>query len=518
MKNDKLNEAFDNIDGKYVSMTQKAPGRSRALRLAFIAAALALLVAAISVITVMSRRNDIQNTGEDKDSASAPSDEQFAENVTGESTGKVAENVTEESTDNVAEIIPAADTTERVHEVFSGGPGDYSGAKFISLADTSKNSGTVYGSSQYEAMQDYRENAKKLSGFFDALTGKMLDGENSGVVSPVNVYMALSLLAECTGGESRKQILDVIGASSIEELREQSKLLWLFNSRDNECGRSLLGNSVWLSSDLPVKENCVDILKNYHFASSFTGDFSDEKYKNALRQWLSDQTNGLLDDSINDLEIPDETVASLASTLYYKAKWFRGYYQAENGVFKGAGGESECVFNKKTVSNAYIYEGSGFTAFRDGLSDGNVIWFFLPDDGKTVSDVIKTDLVSYVNGSRDGKRYDVTVRMPDFDVNFNSSIKETMKDLGITYCIEPGKADFSSLSDDDLYVSSAVHAARFKADKEGVEGAAYTVIMVEATGEPVDLPDYDLTLDRPFAFMVENNGVPLFTGCVCGLD
>ena len=192
--------------------------------------------------------------------------------------------------------------------------------------------------------------------------------------------------------------------------------------------------------------------------------------------------------------------------------------KAENGVFKGAGGESECVFNKKTVSNAYIYEGSGFTAFRDGLSDGNVIWFFLPDDGKTVSDVIKTDLVSYVNGSCDGKRYDVTVRMPDFDVNFNSSIKETMKDLGITYCMEPGKADFSSLSDDDLYVSSAVHAARFKADKEGVEGAAYTVIMAEATGEPVDLPDYDLTLDRPFAFMVENNGVPLFTGCVCGLD
>ena len=477
MKNDKLNKAFDEVDDGYAYKTEKAPKTSRAFRPAFIAAALALLIAAISVVSVMSMR-------------SAPSQPDDTDTV------KVSDTKKNEP-----------DTTV---EPFAGQTGNYSGAKFISLADTSKNSGTVYGASQYEAMQDYRENAKKLSGFFDALTGKLLDGESSGVVSPVNVYMALSLLAECTNGESRKQILDVIGASSIEELREQSKLLWLFNSRDNECGRSLLGNSVWLSSDLPVKENCVDILKNDHFASTFTGDFRDENYKNALRQWLSDQTNGLLDDSIKELEIPDATVAALASTLYYKAKWFRGYYQTENGVFKGAGGDTECVFNKKTVSNTYIYKGSGFTAFRDGLSDGNTIWFFLPDDGRTVSDVIKTDLFSYANG----KCYDVTVRMPDFDVNFNSSIKETMKDLGITDCMTPGKADFSSLSDDDLYVSSATHAARFKADKEGVEGAAYTVIMDEATGMPEDLPDYDFTLDRPFVFMVENAGVPLFIGCV----
>ena len=127
-----------------------------------------------------------------------------------------------------------------------------------------------------------------------------------------------------------------------------------------------------------------------------------------------------------------------------------------------------------------------------------------------MSDVIKTDLFSYVNG----KRYDVTVRMPDFDVDFNSSIMDTMKDLGITDCMTPGKADFSSLSDDDLFLSSATHAARFKADKEGVEGAAYTVMMDEATGMPEDLPDYDFTLDRPFVFMVENAGVPLFIGCV----
>ena len=421
--------------------------------------------------------------------------------------------------DGKAPEPPAGETAEQTEkttvEVFESKPGNYAAAKFVSLADTSATAVTVYGSSYNNNRQEYIKAANTLNGFFDKLTSNLIDGSKSGVVSPVNIYMALSLLAECTEGSSRRQILDVLGVSDMQELREQAKLIWLFNSKDDKYGRSLLANSVWLSSGLPVKELCVNYLKNDHYASTFNGDFTDNNYVTALKQWLSDQTNGLLDNSINELEIPADTVAVLASTLYYKAKWQNLYRETESGTFKGKNGNTDCTFNKKENKDSYIYRGDCFTAYAERLSDGNTVWFFLPDDGKSTSDVIKSGVTAFISSGITGSNCDVTVRMPDFDVDYNESILEKLIELGISDCANVDKADFSALTDDEtVYLGKAVHAARFKADGEGVEGAAFTAMVLERNGEPVNKPKYDFTLDRPFVFAVVNRGVPLFVGCV----
>ena len=418
-------------------------------------------------------------------------------------TGEV--NETEEITKKEPEVT---------YEKFEGETGNYSGAKFASIANMSVEIKDVYGDDLYQKYDEYNEQSKSLAAFYDKLYQKLLDGDKSGAVSPVNIYMALSLLAECTDGNSRKEILDVLGVSGIEQLRQQSKLIWLYNNQDDEEGITALANSVWLKNGLPVKEHCVNYLKDEHYASTFTGDFADGAYINAFKQWLSDMTKGLLDNSINGLNIPAETAAILASTLYYKASWRHEYKATESGKFDG----KACTFNKKTVDGT-IYSGKGFTAYADGLSDGNRIWFFLPDKNKTVSDVLGSGVVSFIKDNRDGgKSYEVTVRMPDFDVSLDKSIKEALSDLGITECMDSDKADFSALSDDDLYLDNVIHAARVKANKDGVEGAAYTVMTLNATGLPEAKPKYDFTLDKPFVFVVENNGTPLFVGCVNDLQ
>lgn len=407
--------------------------------------------------------------------------------------------------------------TKKTVELFKGTPGNYAGAKFMSLADTSvTRDSQQYGSSYYTP--DHIDHINSIGAFFDRITESLLSGKENAVVSPVNIYMALSLLAESTGGTSRRQILDVIGVPGMEELREQSKRIWIQNSYDNEYGRSLLANSVWLSGDLAVREACVKLLNDEHFASVFAGDFADDDYKNALKQWLSDQTKGLLDNCINELEIPDDTAAALASTLYYKTRWNDEYEKTEEGTFKGTRGDQSCVFNVKTVKGGAIFETDRFTAYSELLSDGNEMWFFLPSGDHTPEDVLKTDLVSFVNHPKDVRTFDcnVTVRMPDFDVDFNRSILEDLKELGVTDCADAAKADFSPLTDARLSLGNVIHAARFKADKEGVEGAAYTEMTLDG-GIPTERPPYDFTLDRPFVFMVESRGVPLFVGTVTEL-
>ena len=46
------------------------------------------------------------------------------------------------------------------------------------------------------------------------------EGENA-LCSPINVYMALAMLAETAGGQSRQQILDLFGLDTIEQLEQE---------------------------------------------------------------------------------------------------------------------------------------------------------------------------------------------------------------------------------------------------------------------------------------------------------
>ncbi|MGN1109259.1 MAG: serpin family protein, partial [Oscillospiraceae bacterium] len=87
--------------------------------------------------------------------------------------------------------------------------------------------------------------------FCGSSTRQFLSGtEENRVYSPVNLYMALSMLAEITDGESRQQILDLLSAGEIDELREQAGKLWNANYCDDGAITSILGNSVWLDKSL----------------------------------------------------------------------------------------------------------------------------------------------------------------------------------------------------------------------------------------------------------------------------
>lgn len=95
-------------------------------------------------------------------------------------------------------------------------------------------------------------------------------GENSAY-SPVNLYMALAMLADTCDGESRDQILDLLGADSIESLRTQAGQVWNANYCDDGALTSVLANSIWLSEDSAFNGGTLSGLARNYYASSFTG-------------------------------------------------------------------------------------------------------------------------------------------------------------------------------------------------------------------------------------------------------
>ena len=99
---------------------------------------------------------------------------------------------------------------------------------------------------QYSQPQGY---ADSLAGFFrDSIPVFLGAAEGNAACSPLNIYMALAMLAEVTGGDSRQQIMDLINASDLAALRTQADHGWNAHYCADGATTSLLANSLSLDS------------------------------------------------------------------------------------------------------------------------------------------------------------------------------------------------------------------------------------------------------------------------------
>lgn len=362
-----------------------------------------------------------------------------------------------------------------------------------------------------------------IKGYSKSILSKFLTGKNgeNKVVSPLNIYMALCMLAETSDGNTRKQILSLLGVSSIEQLRQQSNIIWQKNYRNDGVSKSVLSNSLWLNGNVSYKEETIENISEYYFADVYSGTMGTEEYDSILNQWLRDKTDGLLNPN-EEMNYGD--ILMLASALTYKTKWAEGFGETtESGVFNSPSGSKNVEYMQSGHAQQY-YWGESFSAVSKDLEIGGKIWFILPDEGKSADDifldseVLNLITLSQVEQNRyaNSKFLTVNMKVPEFDVSGKTDIIDGLRELGLTDMSDSEKADFSSLCDDSdgVFVSKGNHCVRVIADTEGISAAAYTVLGMAGSAPPPE-DEVDFFLDRPFAFAVTlDNETILFAGIV----
>jgi len=314
------------------------------------------------------------------------------------------------------------------------------------------------------------------------------DNENR-VYSPLNVFMALAMLAEITDGNTRAQVLDLLGFEDVDSLRGAANALWNANYCDDGTVTSILANSIWMRDDTNYNMETLQTLAEEYFASSFKGKMGTEEYNEIFRGWLDEQTGGLLKDRIDELELDPLTVLALASTIYFKAGWadkFDGNYNTSE-TFHAPDGDKTVTFMNGSLDGIFV-SGDKFSAVSLDLENSGSMYVLLPDEGVGVTDLMNDpDALSFISApAKYGKRSmkNINLSLPKFDVNSSVDLCEKIKSLGVTDCFTLGKADFSRLTGDisGIYVDSVEHTARVKIDEEGLEASAYTIIAIKAGG------------------------------------
>ena len=351
------------------------------------------------------------------------------------------------------------------------------------------------------------------------------DTTENRVWSPVNAYIGLAMLAEVTAGDSRQQIMDALQVSDLDTLRAQVSAVWEELYTDNDSNEiCTLANSLWLNEDLTYNQDTMDALAYHHYASIYQTDLGSQKATKALQTWLNNNTGGLLTDKTGSAGFPPEAVLTLASTVYLQAKWSDEFNAAKNTVdpFHAPGGDVSATYMNKQNLQTNYYWGEDFGAVALFLKNGCKMWFILPDEDKTVMDVLSDgeylDILT-PDGEEDSsnsKYMKVNLSVPKFDIASSADLSGILQNLGITDVFDFAKSNFTAITADTPVVLTGVNqAARVIIDEQGVKAASYLEFPgAGAAAPPEEIIDF--ILDRPFVFVIADTqtGIPLFTGVV----
>ncbi len=346
--------------------------------------------------------------------------------------------------------------------------------------------------------------------------------------SPYSISLALAMTYAGARGETEEQMTDTLRFSLA-----QDNLHPAFNSldielasrgegaegKDEEGFRLNIVNAIWGQKDYEFLSEFLDILAENYGAGLRILDFikAPEESRITINNWVSDQTEGRIEDLIPQGAIDALTKLVLTNAIYFNAAWQFPFEEdaTADGTFHLLDGEEITVpMMRQTESFGYAEE-DNYRAVE------------LPYDGQELSMVILLPKAGQFEAFEDSMDYQavkgilteltnqqVSLTMPEFEYESEFSLKSALTEMGMPVAFS-ADADFSGMTgNQDLFIDEVIHKAFVSVDEAGTEAAAATAVIMRLTAVPGT--PIEFTVDRPFIFLIRDieTGSILFIGRV----
>lgn len=354
------------------------------------------------------------------------------------------------------------------------------------------------------------------------------DSSENVVYSPLSLYYALAMVCDGAEGETQEEMLDLLGYDTANALAEDCKTSFeaLYhvpnekNNKPNEWGEydatsrytMRFANSLWVDDVLELKKGYADCVAQNFYADVFKGDLQSDETAKKKSEWVNERTNGLIKPAEEPADM--RTVLSVINTLYFYDEWLYRFAKeaTEADTFTLAdGSEVTCDYMNTINSSGGFRRGENYTASSLSLKNGAMV-FVLPDEGVDVNELTKDSatLAAALGDGGESLYGRVTWKVPKFSYGSSLSLGYTLQTLGMESAFGED-AELGMISDmEPLFISSVIQDTHLGIDEEGVEGAAYTEILLCGAGLPKD--EAEMILNRPFLYAVTNNGQIVFVG------
>jgi len=202
-------------------------------------------------------------------------------------------------------------------------------------------------------------------------------------------------------------------------------------------------------------------------------------------------------------EIKPFEVMFLMNALYFKGTWTYSFDKklTTDAFFYPEGQVPLKVSMLNGEIPLKIYGTNDFTAVEMPYNQQNFVMDILLPTGKLsefLSNFTSDTYNSLMTSFESVEPSKIHLSMPKFAFSYEKKLNEQLKMMGMTDAFDPDMADFSGISDENIYISFVKQNTFIKLDEEGTEAAAVTTIGMENTSANLN----QLIINKPFIFSI----------------
>ena len=298
------------------------------------------------------------------------------------------------------------------------------------------------------------------------------------------------------------------------------KLLSSLNSSSDNNTKLLTANKLFIEKSLEILKSYRAGIQEFYDSEITSVDYKQrtEEVREEINKWVEQKTNYKIKGLIPPGMLSSDTRLVLVNAIYFKGLWLQPFLKEETfpGTFCVAANQKVQVQMMRQEAHFKFFESEelGCQILEMPYIGGKMsMVIFLPVEtdglvsleGKIAYDNFEKSL-STLDSSRPEE---MEVFLPKFKLTQQFSLNDVLSKMGASEMFIAGKADFSGISADSLYVSQVVHKAFIEVNEEGTEAAAATGIGVNALSlKPM------FNVDHPFLFFIRHSdtGAILFMG------
>ena len=211
---------------------------------------------------------------------------------------------------------------------------------------------------------------KKVLLAIGEMMNRTMQVDGNFVFSPVALYLALISLAKITDGNTRKQIVDMLGITEKDLLGVYGALNCVA-SNSTPMATSSISSALWINNRMDYNEELLlQLNKDLHLVS-YAGEMGTDEMDAQIAEWINKTTGNMLADSVK-IKTTQDTLLELLTTIYFRSMWDHDF-DAEDTMpgsfYLADGNKVRCKFMNQWIRTAY-HTGTKFTAITKALNAG----------------------------------------------------------------------------------------------------------------------------------------------------
>ena len=337
-----------------------------------------------------------------------------------------------------------------------------------------------------------------LSSFHLSLFKDLSSLENDNIIfSPLSAYQALSLTSNGAKGETQIQMINTLDHSDQIETN-----ICNYNILENVKPCLQIANAV-LSTFEPER-NFIEVSKKYNALASKLISV------NQINQWCAEKTNNKITKILDDIQ---NIQMIILNAVYFKSEWKHSFQTQMTSIqpFSNKDGSISQVKMMKQKQRFKYFENKDIQSIElDYIHKGLSAFIILPKKHIDIREYINNLTDDEIANIHNNMSYEkVMLHLPKFEIEFKTSLVNSLKKMGMLYPFDKSKADFSNISTHvSLYIDNIIQKAYLKVDEKGSEAAAVTAITMKLTSAApsVEIPRH-MIIERPFIFMIKDSDI-----------